>query len=67
MTPRITRQTKVLIKDKHGNMDSSSSNATKFIAMDPVPTVSFIDVGNIWTECIVMRLKKGERGLKVLM
>ncbi|KAL6440516.1 hypothetical protein ACFW04_003199 [Cataglyphis niger] len=38
MTPRITRQTKVLIKDKHGNMDSSSPNATKFIAMDPLPT-----------------------------
>lgn len=38
MTPRITRQTKVLIKDKH--VDSSSANATKFIAMDPVPTVS---------------------------
>ncbi|KMQ91637.1 receptor-binding cancer antigen [Lasius niger] len=36
MTPKITRQTKVLIKDKH--VDSSSPNATKFIAMDPVPT-----------------------------
>lgn len=39
MTPKITRQTKLLIKDKH--LDSSSPNATKFTAMDPVPTVSF--------------------------
>lgn len=38
MTPRITRQTKVLIKDKH--MDNSSPNTAKFTAMDPVPTVS---------------------------
>ncbi|XP_029173631.1 receptor-binding cancer antigen expressed on SiSo cells [Nylanderia fulva] len=36
MTPKITRQTKLLIKDKH--LDSSSPNATKFIPMDPVPT-----------------------------
>lgn len=67
MTPRITRQTKVLIKDKHGNMDSSSANATKFIAMDPVPTVSSMDIGNIWMEPIAAGLKKEERGLKVLM
>lgn len=38
MTPKITRQTKILIKDKH--MDGSSRNTTKFTAMDPVPTVS---------------------------
>lgn len=38
MTPKITRQTKVLIKDKH--VDNSSPNAARFIAMDPVPTVS---------------------------
>ncbi|XP_012228801.1 receptor-binding cancer antigen expressed on SiSo cells [Linepithema humile] len=36
MTPKITRQTKILIKDNH--MDNSSSNATKFSAMDPIPT-----------------------------
>ncbi|EFN85386.1 receptor-binding cancer antigen expressed on SiSo cells [Harpegnathos saltator] len=36
MTPKITRQTKILIKDKH--MDGSSRNTIKFIAMDPVPT-----------------------------
>ncbi|XP_014487657.1 PREDICTED: receptor-binding cancer antigen expressed on SiSo cells-like [Dinoponera quadriceps] len=36
MTPKITRQTKILIKDKH--MDGLSRNTTKFIAMDPVPT-----------------------------
>jgi len=36
MTPKITRQTKILIKDKHG--DNSSHNAAKFSAMDPVPT-----------------------------
>lgn len=38
MTPKITRQTKILIKDKL--MDNSSSNAAKFSAMDPIPTVS---------------------------
>lgn len=38
MTPKITRQTKILIKDKH--VDSSSQNSVKFTAMDPVPTVS---------------------------
>lgn len=38
MTPKITRQTKILIKDNH--MDNSSSNATKFSAMDPIPTVT---------------------------
>lgn len=36
MTPKITRQTKILIKDKH--MDGLSRNTTKFIAMDLVPT-----------------------------
>lgn len=36
MTPRITRQTKILIKDKHG--DGSSHNAANFTAMDPAPT-----------------------------
>lgn len=41
MTPRITRQTKILIKDKHG--DGSSCNAAKFTAMDPVPTVSLFE------------------------
>lgn len=45
MTPKITRQTKVLIKDKH--VDSSSPNATKFIAMDPVPTVSLYLKANL--------------------
>lgn len=39
MTPKITRQTKILIKDKY--VDGSSHNAAKFTAMDPVPTVSF--------------------------
>lgn len=38
MTPKITRQTKILVKDKHA--DGSSHNAAKFTAMDPVPTVS---------------------------
>jgi len=38
MTPKITRQTKILIKDKHA--DGSSHNIAKFMAMDPVPTVS---------------------------
>ncbi|KAL0121766.1 hypothetical protein PUN28_006910 [Cardiocondyla obscurior] len=36
MTPKITRQTKILIKDKHA--DSLSRNIAKFTAMDPVPT-----------------------------
>ncbi|KAG5336638.1 RCAS1 protein, partial [Acromyrmex charruanus] len=38
MTPKITRQAKILIKDKHA--DGSSRNIAKFTAMDPVPTVS---------------------------
>ncbi|KYM85184.1 PREDICTED: receptor-binding cancer antigen expressed on SiSo cells [Atta cephalotes] len=36
MTPKITRQAKILIKDKHA--DGSSRNIAKFTAMDPVPT-----------------------------
>ncbi|KAL6267697.1 hypothetical protein P5V15_000768 [Pogonomyrmex californicus] len=36
MTPKITRQTKILIKDKHA--DGSSHSTAKFSAMDPVPT-----------------------------
>ncbi|XP_032664326.1 receptor-binding cancer antigen expressed on SiSo cells [Odontomachus brunneus] len=36
MTPKITRQTKLLIKNKP--MDGLSRNTVKFIAMDPVPT-----------------------------
>lgn len=36
MTPKITRQTKILIKDKH--MDGLSCNKTQFTAMDPIPT-----------------------------
>lgn len=36
MTPKITRQTKILIKDKHA--DASSHNTAKFTAMDRVPT-----------------------------
>ncbi|KAH0955757.1 hypothetical protein HN011_003227 [Eciton burchellii] len=36
MAPKITRQTKLLIKDKH--MEGQSHNAVKFTAMDPVPT-----------------------------
>lgn len=44
MTPKITRQTKILIKDSH--MDNSSSNATKFSAMDPIPTVSLFEQPN---------------------
>ncbi|XP_071631727.1 receptor-binding cancer antigen expressed on SiSo cells isoform X1 [Temnothorax longispinosus] len=39
MTPRITRQTKILIKDKHAD---GSCNVAQFTAMDPVPTVSFM-------------------------
>ncbi|TGZ52838.1 Uncharacterized protein DBV15_05206 [Temnothorax longispinosus] len=35
MTPRITRQTKILIKDKHAD---GSCNVAQFTAMDPVPT-----------------------------
>lgn len=41
MTPKITRQTKLLIKDKHS--DASSRNAAKFMAMDPVPTVRLFE------------------------
>lgn len=36
MTPKFTRQTKILIKDKHA--DGSSPNVAKFTAMEPVPT-----------------------------
>ncbi|XP_077281499.1 receptor-binding cancer antigen expressed on SiSo cells isoform X2 [Temnothorax americanus] len=35
MTPRITRQTKILIKDKRAD---GSCNVAQFTAMDPVPT-----------------------------
>ncbi|KYN13866.1 PREDICTED: receptor-binding cancer antigen expressed on SiSo cells [Trachymyrmex cornetzi] len=35
MTPKITRQAKILIKDKHAD---GSRNIAKFTAMDPVPT-----------------------------
>ncbi|XP_020281588.1 receptor-binding cancer antigen expressed on SiSo cells-like [Pseudomyrmex gracilis] len=36
MTPKITRQTKIVIRDKHtGDL---SRNAAKFTAMDPAPT-----------------------------
>ncbi|XP_011859857.1 PREDICTED: uncharacterized protein LOC105557273 [Vollenhovia emeryi] len=41
MTPKITRQTKILIKDKHA--DGSSRNAAKFTAMDPVPTNELVE------------------------
>lgn len=38
MTPKITRQTKIVIRDKHtGDL---SRNAAKFTAMDPAPTVN---------------------------
>lgn len=40
MTPKFTRQTKILIKDKHA--DGSSPNVAKFTAMEPVPTVSLV-------------------------
>ncbi|EZA56402.1 hypothetical protein DMN91_010283 [Ooceraea biroi] len=36
MTPKITRQTKILLKDKQ--MESQSRNAAKFTAMDLIPT-----------------------------
>lgn len=39
MTPKITRQTKLLIKDK--KIENVSHNPTKFaVAIDPIPTVS---------------------------
>lgn len=38
MTPKITRQTKIVIRDKHtGDL---SHNSAKFTAMDPAPTVT---------------------------
>jgi len=46
MTPKITRQTKILIKDKHA--DGSSRNIAKFTAMDPVPTVSLYLKANLY-------------------
>lgn len=39
MTPKITRQTKILIKDK--KVENTSRNSAKFaVATDPIPTVS---------------------------
>ena len=38
MTPRITRQTKILIRDKKS--ENANKNSTKFaVITDPVPTV----------------------------